>query len=92
MRGRAATLLLALGAIAGGVASATITSPVSAQESAVDRARSLAQDAAELLEEKKFAEALDAATKAEELYHAAIHLLMAGQSLEGLGRLAEACP
>lgn len=73
-----------------GFAMVAITAPAAAQQSAVDQARSLAQDAAEQLEQGKFAEALDAASKAEGLYHAAIHLSIIGQSLEGLGRLAEA--
>ena len=37
----------------------------------VDAARTLAETAADHLDEKKFAEALDEATRAEALYHAA---------------------
>lgn len=55
-----------------------------------DRARELAQTAADLLDEKKYAEALEAANKAEALYHAVFHLYVAARSLEGLGRLTEA--
>jgi hypothetical protein len=55
-----------------------------------DRARPLAQDAAELLAAKKYEIALDRVTKAEALYHAPSHLLMKAQALVGLGRLAEA--
>jgi tetratricopeptide (TPR) repeat protein len=55
-----------------------------------DRARELAQQAADLLDTKKYAEALDAANQAESLYHAVYHLYVAARSLEGLGRLIEA--
>lgn len=55
-----------------------------------DRARELAQTAADLLDEKKYTEALEAANKAESLYHAVFHLYVAARSLEGLGRLTEA--
>jgi len=55
-----------------------------------DRARELAQTAADLLDEKKYTEALDAANKAESLYHAVFHLYIAARSLDGLGRLTEA--
>ncbi len=55
-----------------------------------DRARELAQQAADLLDTKKYAEALDAANKAESLYHAVYHLYVAARALEGLGRLTEA--
>lgn len=54
-----------------------------------DRARELAQDAADLLDEKKYAKALELATKAESLYHAVYHLYVAARSLEGLGRMTE---
>lgn len=55
-----------------------------------DRARQLAQTAADLLDGKKYAEALEAANKAESLYHAVFHLYVAARSLDGLGRLTEA--
>lgn len=55
-----------------------------------DRARELAQQAADLLDEKKYTEALEAANKAEALYHAVFHLYVAARSLDGLGRLTEA--
>jgi len=87
MRGRPGSLLLAL-ALA--LVPTFAPSIARGQDSAVNQARSLAQDAAELLDASKFTESLEAATKAEELYHAATHLLMIGRSLEGLGRLAEA--
>lgn len=61
-----------------------------ADDAPKDRARVRAQDAAEHLAEERWREALEAATQAEELYHAATHLLIMGQALEGLGRLAEA--
>jgi hypothetical protein len=61
-----------------------------ADDTPKDRARARAQDAAEHLADKRWNEALEAATQAEELYHAATHLLIMGQALEGLGRLAEA--
>jgi len=55
-----------------------------------DRARELAQQAADLLDAKKYAEALEAANKAESFYHAVFHLYVAARSLDGLGRLTEA--
>lgn len=61
-----------------------------AEESAVDQARALARSALEHLEQHRYEEAVAAARQAEKLYHAPIHLLIVGQGLEGLGRLAEA--
>jgi hypothetical protein len=55
-----------------------------------DRARELAREAGDLLDGKRYEEALDHAKQAETLYHAPSHLLMAAQALEALGRLAEA--
>src|SRR5690349_7016544 len=55
----------------------------------IAEARSLAQDAGDLLDQKNYAEALERATQAEALYHATIHVLMIAQAQEGLGRLAE---
>lgn len=55
-----------------------------------DKARALAQEAGDLLEAKRYDDALDRARKAEALYHAPIHLLMIGEAQEALGRLAEA--
>ncbi len=56
----------------------------------VDRARALAIEAADALDEKRYAEALEQATRAEELYHAPVHTFTIAAALEGLGRLAEA--
>ena len=56
----------------------------------IDRARTLAQDAADLLEDKKYADALDRAQQAEALYHAPIHLYMMAQAYEGMSRYADA--
>lgn len=55
-----------------------------------DKARAFAQEAGDLLEAKRYDEALDRARKAEALYHAPIHLLMIGEAQEALGHLAEA--
>lgn len=55
-----------------------------------DKARALAQEAGDLLEAKRYDDALDRARKAEALYHAPIHLLMIGEAQEALGHLAEA--
>jgi hypothetical protein len=55
-----------------------------------DRAREFAQEAADLLDAKKYAEALETANKAESLYHAVYHLYIVARSLEGLERLTEA--
>jgi hypothetical protein len=41
-----------------------------------DQARVLAREAADHLDEKKYAEALDAATRAETLYHAPYHVFV----------------
>jgi hypothetical protein len=54
----------------------------------VAKARALAEEAGDLLDSKKYAEALDRVTKAESLYHAPTHELMLGQANEGLGHLA----
>jgi tetratricopeptide (TPR) repeat protein len=53
-------------------------------------ARALAQTALDHLDAQRFAEALEAAERAEKLYHAPIHMRIIGQALEGLGRLADA--
>ena len=50
-----------------------------------DRAREFAQEAADLLDAQKYPEALEAANKAESLYHAVYHLYVVARSLEGLG-------
>jgi hypothetical protein len=55
-----------------------------------DRARELAREAGDLLDGKRYEEALDRARQAETLYHAPSHLLMAAEALKALGRLAEA--
>jgi len=54
----------------------------------VAKARALAGEAGDLLDAKKYAEALDRVTQAESLYHAPTHELMLGQANEGLGHLA----
>ena len=55
-----------------------------------DQARALAQEGGDLLDAKKYAEALERVTRAEALYHAATNVLMMGQAHEGLGHLATA--
>ncbi len=57
---------------------------------AADRARVLAQEGGDLLDAKKYAEALDRVTRAEQIYHAATNVLMMAQAHEGLGHLATA--
>jgi hypothetical protein len=79
--------LLACAALIGVASFAT---PSFAQETDVDRARKLAQDAADSLDDGDFAAALDRAKQAEELYHAPTHILLIAQALEGQGHLAEA--
>jgi hypothetical protein len=54
------------------------------------QARALAQEAGDLIDAKKYADALDRVTRAETLYHAPTHELMMGQANEGLGHLAAA--
>ncbi|MGH7436090.1 MAG: hypothetical protein ACRENE_10490, partial [Polyangiaceae bacterium] len=54
----------------------------------VAKARALAEEAGDLLDAKKFADALERVTRAEGLYHAHTHELMLGQANEGLGHLA----
>ena len=67
------------------------TSSASAQGTAdIDKARQLARESADLLDAKRYSEALDRATQAEALYHAPLHVAVIAESLEGLGRLAEA--
>jgi hypothetical protein len=63
---------------------------VETEDPNVAEARELAQTALEKLEAKEYEDALEQAEKAEELYHAPIHLRVMGQALEGLGRRAEA--
>jgi hypothetical protein len=55
-----------------------------------EQARALAQEGGDLLDAKRYAEALDRVTRAESLYHAPTHELMLGQAHEGLGHLATA--
>lgn len=55
-----------------------------------DRARALAQEAADRLDAKEYEKALDAAKRAEELYHAPFHVFVIASAEEGLGRLTEA--
>jgi hypothetical protein len=54
------------------------------------QARALAQEAGDLLDAKKYADALDRVMRAEALYHAPTHELMMGQAQEGLGHPAAA--
>ncbi len=61
-----------------------------AEPGQVSKAREFALAAADDLDAKRFADALEKITKAEDLYHAPTHLLMRAEALEGLGRLAEA--
>lgn len=56
----------------------------------VARARALANEAGDLLDRKQFAEALERVEQAEAAFHAPTHLVMMGEALEGLGRLADA--
>jgi hypothetical protein len=87
---------LAAISLAGSIASAqqapagTVTGAAQQAPSDIDRARELARESADLLDQKKYADALDRATQAEALYHAAFHVSVIAESLEGLGRLAEA--
>jgi hypothetical protein len=64
--------------------------PADAGTADIDRARSLAKQANRALKAQSYAEALDAATQAEALYHAPFHLAIIGESLAALGRVAEA--
>jgi hypothetical protein len=56
----------------------------------VGRARALAEQAADLLDAKNYAEALDRASQAEAIFHAPTHVLMIAQAHEALGHLAAA--
>jgi hypothetical protein len=68
-----------------------MSTPASAQDNdRISQARKLAIESADLIDQHNYAAALERATKAESLYHAPIHLQLAGQALEGLGRRAEA--
>jgi len=53
-------------------------------------ARSLAEEAATLLDGQHYADALDRATRAEQLYHASSNVLLMAEAQEGLGHLAAA--
>lgn len=64
-------------------------SAVLAQDNKAE-ARKLGTEAGQLLDTKRYAEALERVEQAEALYHAPTHLQMKGEALEGLGRLAEA--
>lgn len=55
-----------------------------------EQARALAQEGGDLLDAKRYADALERVTRAEALYHAPTHELMMGQAHEGLGHLAMA--
>lgn len=81
------TLALAATVVACALAPAT----ASAQPSAgVAKARALASEAGELLDQKRYADALGRLEEAESAFHAPTHVAMIGEALEGLGRLAEA--
>jgi hypothetical protein len=60
------------------------------ENDARDRARGLAEQAEDLLDTRQYADALDRAGKAEELYHAPTNVLMIAEAQEGLGHLAAA--
>lgn len=84
MRWMSCTLLAALVAMPG----AALAQKGAADS--VDAARALGQEAGDLLDQKRYADALERVTRAEALYHAPTHLLMMGEAQEGLGHLAEA--
>jgi hypothetical protein len=67
---------------------ATRTAMASPDEAA--QARNLAQEGGDLLDAKRYADALDRLTRAEALYHAPTNMVMMGQAEEGLGHLASA--
>src|ERR1700678_3544752 len=72
-------------------ASLLLAAPIAyAAPSATDRARALAEEAGDLLDAKRYADALDRVTRAEALYHAPTNVLMTGEAQEGLGHLAAA--
>lgn len=80
-------LALAATVVACALAPATASALPSAD---VAKARSLAGEASDLLDQKRYAEALERVEEAERTFHAPTHLAMIGEALEGLGRLAEA--
>jgi hypothetical protein len=59
-------------------------------KSATDEARDLAREGWKALDAENYKEALEKVTQAEALYHAPTHLLLMGNALAGLGRLADA--
>lgn len=67
-----------------------VARPARGETEEMGRARSLALAAADHLDQKRYAEALNLATQAEDLFHAPTHLRMIAEALEGLGRNAEA--
>jgi hypothetical protein len=54
-----------------------------------DEARALARDAWKAFDAQSYKEALEKVTQAEALYHAPTHMLLMGNTLVALGRLAE---
>ena len=74
--------------VLGSVTPATLA--LAQPKSPTDEARALARDAWAALDAQDYKEALDKVTKAEVLYHAPTHLLLMGNALVGLGKLAEA--
>lgn len=84
-------MIRALALAATVVACALAPATASAQPSTdVAKARALAGEAGDLLDQKRYAEALERVELAERTFHAPTHLAMIGEALEGLGRLAEA--
>ncbi len=80
-------LPLCLAVIASALAPAAWAAPPA---DGVTRARALANEAGDLLDQKRYADALDRVEQAERLFHAPTHLLMKGDALIGLGRVADA--
>ncbi len=74
--------------VLGSVTTATVAP--AQPKSPTDEARELAREGWDALDAQDYRAALDKVTKAEALYHAPTHLLLMGNALMGLGKLADA--
>lgn len=66
------------------------TSVLGQGSTGIDQARALAEEAGEFLDAGRHADAVDRLKRAEEAFHAPIHLSMMGEAYEGMGDLVAA--
>jgi hypothetical protein len=72
------------------VALALSASAAAAPPGEKEQARALAEQAGDALDARDFKQAIELVTRAEALYHAPTHLMIAAEAHEGLGELVEA--